>query len=407
MGIRKNSLGKKLLLFVLIVIQGASWAYLADKWRSETVLWDFSGTDLGNDESLFQDKNTIATRIEIIDLAPENHELTVSVQAITSEDAMQDKFRKLVATAWPNEDFESMDNGFYLSDIGIGLVDVIDYMYSEELGNFGTNAKIFIFPTEFCPDCANTKLLALNLVVSSDENIISFPSYAKGWYPFEKYFIAFNSTVSLQSFDQENESFKVDSTLRFHSTLSNYDFSTTYDFVDNYDMGISMLVIERHLIFKLLFMMVLALFVSFSTALFTVEKLSNFLEVATALLLGTWGFKEIILPDNLPFRVSYGGYLVIMLIYANLGITTIFWFINNFATNNSYKLFQAPQKHQLLSETKYLTTKEAAYYLSVSESTIYRLFKNGAIDGEKSNNRRVYYSKSIIDYKKRKEEKSR
>lgn len=93
------------------------------------------------------------------------------------------------------------------------------------------------------------------------------------------------------------------------------------------DKGVLKIKIRQHLIPRTLYPVAIFLLLLFSVTVVAVKDLSGMLEVSVAILLGIWGVRQILVPDKLDTRLSYGVDQSLLIVYLTFAVSVLLWFI--------------------------------------------------------------------------------
>lgn len=93
------------------------------------------------------------------------------------------------------------------------------------------------------------------------------------------------------------------------------------------DKGVLKIKIRQHLIPRTLYPVAIFLLLLFSVTVVAVKDLSGMLEVSVAILLGIWGVRQILVPDNLDARLSYGVDQSLLIVYLTFAVSVLLWFV--------------------------------------------------------------------------------
>lgn len=263
---------------------------------------------------------------------------------------------------------------------------------------------------------------AANEISVLSNYLINVPLYPQGWYPYEIYHIEIEPQFVFRYRFSRGPGTRIilDIPSALFNNLTQYDVTLCnpgnpdpiFKDCQNLPAEIHKIVVQQPGEKKDLFFIIAFLFVVFTLATFWIYELSSLLEVAVGLLLGIWGLRAVLIPDKVPYSLSWGGEHIIVNFYISLGLVIIFWIINSVANPLLRMLINPPTisgdllapfwarfprlMSFLFEVDEYWDTNTVAEFLGIPPNEVREEARNNNLPGEKINNRWRFQAQEII-----------
>jgi hypothetical protein len=302
------SAGKKILLFILIMVNTIGWINLLIQWCLIT-------QPSNQDHAVSQDY-----------FGPVSKDLPTDTQLIIlplSFDPQSNTFSFIYKFFAIPEYLKGLSFGNLYITNPLGLY-IIDF---PRLTGYITGTNILTIADSQC-------LFVSNCILDTKRPTpVPFIFSSVGWYPFERYYGIIGASVIL---DNAKVALPVGIDFGGNSFFNATRLISSVKHIGTY-MSITL---SQPAESQFLFVMVTLIFIFFTIAAYTIKNLSDFLQVSIAILIGLWGLKDLLSPSDIPAAIRYGSEQVILYEYLFLGVSMLFWLFDKWATSKSWRLFK-------------------------------------------------------------------